>query len=77
MVSKPLLFYDSGAGGLPYLAPARARLPSEHAIYLADRENFPLGEKPAEAVRRVVLESITCAVERFDPRMGQLEEASR
>ena len=69
MVSKPLLFYDSGAGGLPYLAAVRARLPSERAIYLADRENFPLGEKPAETVRRVVLESITRAVERFDPRL--------
>jgi len=77
MVSKPLLFYDSGAGGVPCLAAARARLPSEQAIYLADRENFPLGEKPAETVRRVVLESITCAVERFAPRMGRLEESSR
>jgi glutamate racemase len=69
MVSKPLLFYDSGAGGLPYLAAARARLPAERTVYLADRENFPLGEKPAELVRRLVLETITLAVERFDPRL--------
>jgi glutamate racemase len=69
MVSKPLLFYDSGAGGLPYLTAARARLPSERYVYLADREHFPLGEKPAELVRRVVLESVSLAVERFDPRL--------
>jgi len=70
MVSKPLLFYDSGAGGLPYLAAARARLPAERYIYLADREHFPLGEKPAGLVRRVVLESISLAIERFDPRLA-------
>jgi glutamate racemase len=69
MVSKPLLFYDSGAGGLPYLTAARAHLPAEHYIYMADREHFPLGEKPAEIVRREVLGSVSLAVGRFDPRL--------
>jgi glutamate racemase len=69
MVSKPLLFYDSGAGGLPYLAAARVRLPAERYLYLADRKHFPLGEKPAELVRRLVLESVSLAIERFDPRL--------
>jgi glutamate racemase len=67
MVSKPLLFYDSGAGGLPYLQAARKRLPYEDYIYLADRKNFPLGEKTEKTVRRLVLQSITGAVRRFDP----------
>ena len=69
MVNKPLLFYDSGAGGLPYLTAARACLPAERYIYLADRKNFPLGEKPRELVREVVLESVSLAVERFAPRL--------
>jgi glutamate racemase len=69
MVSKPLLFYDSGAGGLPYLTAARACLPAERYIYLADRKNFPLGEKAEELVRQVVLESVSLAVERFAPRL--------
>ncbi len=74
MTCKPLLFYDSGAGGLPYLAAARARLsgPSSPAggfVYLADRKNFPLGEKPPEIIRQVVLESISLAVRRFDPEL--------
>jgi hypothetical protein len=63
MVSKPLLFYDSGAGGLPYLTAARACLPEESYIYLADRKNFPLGEKAEQIVRQVVLESVSLAVE--------------
>ena len=69
MAPKPLLFYDSGAGGLPYLAAARVCLPSERYLYLADREHFPLGEKPAELVRRLVLESVSLAIERFNPRL--------
>jgi len=72
--SKPLLFYDSGAGGLPYLAAARARLPGPSSpsggfIYLADRKNFPLGEKPAGIIQEVILESISLAVRRFDPEL--------
>jgi glutamate racemase len=69
MASKPLLFYDSGAGGLPYLAAARIRLPTEHMIYVADRKNFPLGEKPVKRIRELVLQTISLAVERFDPRL--------
>jgi glutamate racemase len=69
MTSKTLLFYDSGAGGLPYLADARTRLPAARYVYLADRKNFPLGEKPAGLVRRLVLESMSLAVRRFDPAL--------
>jgi glutamate racemase len=52
MVSKPLLFYDSGAGGLPYIAAARTCLPAEPYLSLSDRKSFPLGEKPAGVVWR-------------------------
>jgi glutamate racemase len=74
MACKPLLFYDSGAGGLPYLAAARARLsgpssPIGRFIYLADRQNFPLGEKQPEIARQVVLESISLAIRCFDPEL--------
>jgi glutamate racemase len=69
MTSKTLLFYDSGAGGLPYLAAARTRLPAARYVYLADRKHFPLGEKPAGLVRRLVLESVSLAVKRFDPAL--------
>jgi glutamate racemase len=67
MIVKPILFYDSGSGGLPYLKSARTRLPGADYVYLADRKNFPLGEKPARVVRRLVLQSISVAVRRFDP----------
>ena len=67
MGSRPLLFYDSGAGGLPYLKSVRDRLPTEHCVYLADRANFPLGEKSTRKIRRQVLETVRKAIRRFDP----------
>ncbi len=69
MGSRPLLFYDSGAGGLPYLAATRSRLPAERYIYLADRKHFPFGEKSAETLRAAVLDTIAEAVRRFDPKL--------
>lgn len=69
MADRPLLFYDSGAGGLPYLAAARQRLPGRRLIYLADRRYFPFGEKPAELLRTLVIESVSLAVARFDPAL--------
>jgi glutamate racemase len=69
MADRPLLFYDSGAGGLPYLAAARQRLPGRRLIYLADRKYFPFGEKPAELLRTLVIESVSLAVARFDPAL--------
>jgi glutamate racemase len=67
MTAKPILFYDSGSGGLPYLKSARSRVPGAGYVYLADRKGFPLGEKPAPVARRLILQSISIAVRRFDP----------
>jgi glutamate racemase len=52
---RPVAVFDSGIGGLPYLAAARAALPSERFVYLADREGFPYGTKTREEVRDRVL----------------------
>ena len=45
MTPEPVAFLDSGVGGLPYLAHARSFLPGRRLVYVADRENFPYGEK--------------------------------
>ena len=41
----PLLFFDSGVGGLSVLAPTRALLPAAPIVYLADSAGFPYGER--------------------------------
>jgi glutamate racemase len=51
MTPDPVAFLDSGVGGLPYLAHTRRLLPGMRYVYVADRENFPYGEKePGEIV---------------------------
>lgn len=55
---RPVAVFDSGIGGLPYLAAAREALPGERFVYLADRELFPYGTKSREAVRDRVLDLV-------------------
>lgn len=50
MADAPVAFIDSGIGGLPYLSYARRVLPHERFVHVADRENFPYGEKSPEEV---------------------------
>jgi glutamate racemase len=69
MGSEPILFFDSGAGGLPYLASARERLPREQYVYVADRRNYPYGEKSAEELRGLVVQSMGVALRRFSPKL--------
>lgn len=68
MACKPVIFFDSGVGGLPYLEMARHRVAGELFIYLADRKHFPYGVKRPSEVLAGVMESMGLAIRRFDPR---------
>jgi glutamate racemase len=65
---RPIAIFDSGIGGLPYLQPARASLPEESFVYLADRANFPYGTKTREEVRVIVLGLVSRLVDAYDPK---------
>jgi glutamate racemase len=69
MEPEPILFFDSGAGGLPYLETTRERLPRERFIYVADRRNYPYGEKPAAELQKLVVETMAKALRRFAPKL--------
>jgi glutamate racemase len=69
MSSKPLAFFDSGIGGLPYLEWIRNQLPEENYSYTADNLNFPYGEKPIEKVRELVLMAIEKLIKKTDPKL--------
>jgi glutamate racemase len=45
MDKRPVLFIDSGIGGLPYCNDFLRRNPHEEICYLADRVNFPYGRR--------------------------------
>ena len=69
MEPEPILFFDSGAGGLPYLERTRELLPRERFIYVADRRNYPYGEKSAAELRKVVVGTVARALRRFAPKL--------
>ena len=43
--AAPLLFFDSGVGGLSVLEPTRRLLPTAPIVYVADNAGFPYGER--------------------------------
>ncbi len=65
----PLLFFDSGVGGLSVLAETQKILPNAPVIYVADNAAFPYGTKSeAEIATRVPL-LLGKLAERFQPRL--------
>ena len=67
--SAPLLFFDSGVGGLSVLGPTRALLPSAPIVYAADSAGFPYGTKSEAELATRVPALLGRLVERFDPRL--------
>ncbi len=69
MTPDPVAFLDSGVGGLPYLAHARKHLPGRRFVYVADRENFPYGEKSRPSIVAAALSAAGRLLEREHPRL--------
>ena len=68
--AAPLLFLDSGVGGLSVLGPTRALLPNAPIVYAADSAGFPYGTKTeAELAERVPV-LLARLVELFQPRLA-------
>ncbi len=68
-MDRPLLFFDSGVKGLPYLEMAKSLLPAERFVYLADRKNFPYGEKTTHSLITLILESMERAISMLKPKL--------
>lgn len=65
----PLLFFDSGVGGLSVLAPTRELLPTAPIVYAADSAGFPYGTKTEAEIAFRVPALLGRLVERFRPRL--------
>lgn len=65
---RPVAFFDSGVGGLPYLAAARLLVPQERFVYLADRAGFPYGTKTRGRVVELALNAIAALVTETNPK---------
>ena len=66
---RPVLFLDSGVGGLSVLAPARALLPLMPVVYVADTASYPYGTKSEAEIAARVPALLGRLVERYDPRL--------
>ncbi len=52
-------FFDSGIGGLTVLSTALSLCPTLDALYFADTDHLPYGEKPKELIREYALQAGT------------------
>lgn len=66
----PVLFFDSGVGGLSILEPAHRLLPNMPVVYAADRAGFPYGTKSEAEIAARVPALLGRLVERYRPRIA-------
>src|SRR6478735_1157905 len=66
----PVLFFDSGVGGLSILAPAKALMPNIPVVYAAESAGFPYGTKSDAELTARVPALLGRLVERYRPRIA-------
>ncbi len=67
--ARPILFFDSGVGGLSVLAPTRALLPAAPIVYAADNGGFPYGTRSEAEIAARVPALLGRLAERYEPRL--------
>jgi glutamate racemase len=68
-VTRPLLIFDSGVGGLSVVGKIRALLPNAPLVYAADSAGFPYGTKQPAVIEARVPALLGRLVERYDPAL--------
>ena len=68
-MTAPILFFDSGVGGLSVLAPVAAALPTAPLVYVADNAGFPYGTKTEAEINARVPALLGRLVERYKPQL--------
>jgi glutamate racemase len=68
--SSPILFFDSGVGGLSVLAPTRQVLPTAPIVYAADSAGFPYGKRSEAEIASRIPALLGRLVERYHPRLA-------
>jgi glutamate racemase len=67
---RPILFFDSGVGGLTVLREARVLMPDRHFVYVADDAAFPYGAWEEPALKAHILALFAQLLTRFDPELS-------
>jgi len=66
---KPVLFLDSGIGGIPYCRYFHQRNPDQNIVYLADRLHFPYGGRNKEELAAILIKLTEQIIQTVDPRI--------
>lgn len=69
-IAAPILFFDSGVGGLSVLGPTLKLLPNAPIVYAADSAGFPYGRRSEAEIASRVPALLGRLVERFHPRLA-------
>lgn len=69
VADQPILFFDSGVGGLSVLRPVAMLLPRAPLVYVADSAGFPYGTRSEAEIAARVPALLGRLVERFRPRL--------
>jgi glutamate racemase len=70
--NRPVLFLDSGIGGLPYYKYFYDRNRSEPVAYLADRQHFPYGRRSREDLVCVLKNIMKMVIQKINPKIAVL-----
>lgn len=68
--NAPILFFDSGVGGLSVLEPTLKLLPTAPIVYAADSAGYPYGKKSDAELASRVPALLGRLVERYHPRLA-------
>ena len=68
--NAPILFFDSGVGGLSVLEPTLKLLPHAPIVYAADSAGFPYGKRSESEIASRIPALLGRLVERFHPRLA-------
>ncbi|MEH0069538.1 glutamate racemase [Pannonibacter sp. Pt2-lr] len=69
-MTKPVLVFDSGIGGLTVLREARVLMPERSFVYVADDAGFPYGSWEEEALKARLISLFRDLLHRFDPEVA-------
>jgi glutamate racemase len=69
MEKRPVLFLDSGIGGIPYCRYFHERNPDQYIVYLADRLNFPYGKWEKEELASVLTGLVEGILKTLNPKI--------
>jgi glutamate racemase len=71
-MENPVLFIDSGIGGIPYCSHFLARNPGIRIVYAADRLHFPYGKWEKTELAKILILLVGRLVKAIDPKIAVL-----